>query len=349
MNRPFAFTLALAAAVALAAIAIPHVDIPALALVHGTAHSASPLDGLAESVGGFALAGLIVNRANLNDLFRGFQAAFNTGFRGITPYWSQIATLVPSTTKEEKYAWLGQFPKLREWIGDRHLKSLASHTYSILNKDFESTVEVPKNDIVDDTYGVYTPLMQEMGFSAAVHPDELVFGLLQAGFTTDAYDGQYFFDTDHPVGDGTVSNMQAGAGAPWFLMDTRRPLRPLIFQRRQDYMFQAMTSSEDEAVFMRKSFRYGVDARVNVGFGFWQQAFASKADLDDTNFNAALAAMMAFKSEEDRPLGIKPNLLVCGPTRRAAALDVVKAERRANGATNTNRDAVDVLVVEWLV
>lgn len=300
-----------------------------------------------------ALAGLIINKGTLSALFTGIQTAFNKGFRGITPLWMQVATLVPSTTKEEKYAWLGQFPRLREWIGDRQIKSIAAHDYSIKNKKFESSVAIPRDDIEDDSYGVFMPLFQEMGHAAATHPDELTFALLNAGFTTTCFDGQFFFDTDHPVGDQegaatSVSNMQAGAGAPWFLLDLSRPLKPIIFQKRRDYALKAMNQPEDEAVFMRDEYRYGIDARANVGFGFWQQAFGSKADLTQANFDLAMAAMMGFKSDEGRPLGVKPTHLVCGPSRRAEALTVVQNERLANGESNKNYKAVDVLVVPWL-
>lgn len=299
------------------------------------------------------LAGMIINRANLSALFTGIKTAFNTGFREAATYWEKIATLVPSTTSDEKYGWLGQFPRLREWIGDRYVKSIAAHDYSIKNKTFEATVGIPRENIEDDQFGVYAPLYQEMGHASKTHPDELIFALLAAGFTTTCFDGQFFFDTDHPVGDQegaavSVSNMQAGAGNPWFLIDASRPLKPLIFQKRKDYNIQAMTTEDDEKVFMSKEFRYGVDARCNVGFGFWQQAFGSKATLDKTNFDAAMAAGMAFKSDEGRPLGIKFTHLVCGPSNRAAANDVVLTERLANGASNPNFKAVEVMVVPWL-
>ena len=291
---------------------------------------------------------MILNQANLKSLFLAYKAAFNTGFREATTWWQQVATPVPSTTKEEKYGWLGQFPRLREWVGDRQVKNIAAHDYSIRNKKFESTVAVPRDDIEDDTYGIYTPLMQEMGHAAATHPDELVFGLLAAGFNTVCYDGQYFFDTDHPVGDGTVSNVQTGTGNPWFLLDTRRPLRPLILQRRRDYAFRAMTNMDDERVFMADEFRYGIDGRLNVGYGFWQQAFGSQAVLDATNYAAAREAMMAFKSDEGRPLGIVPNLLVCGPSNESEAKQILQAEREASGATNIYRNTAELLVVPWL-
>ncbi len=291
---------------------------------------------------------MIVNKTNLNIIYQAFKTAFNTGFRSQTPVWQRIATLVPSTTKEEKYGWLGQWPRLREWLGDRQIKNLELHDYSIKNKKYEATVSVGKDEVEDDSYGVYSPMMQEMGFAAATHPDELVFNLLSAGFSELCYDGQYFFDTDHPVDGASVSNMQAGGGNPWFLLDTRRALKPLIFQRRKDYDFKTMTDATDEAVFMRDEFRYGIDARVNVGFAFWQTAFGSKATLDQTNFDLAYAAMLAFKSDEGRPLGIMPNVLVCGPSQRSAANALLEAQFTGGGDSNTNYKAVELIVVPWL-
>lgn len=297
---------------------------------------------------GLGFAGLIVNKANLNIVFTAFKTAFTNAFKNADKQWDKIATLVPSTTKEEKYGWLGQFPRLREWVGDRHVKSLELHDYSIKNKSFESTIGVPKEDVEDDSFGLLTPLVADMGYSAQTHPDELLFALLAAGFTTNCYDGQYFFDTDHPVKGASVSNMQVGASAPWFLLDTSRPLKPLIFQKRKDYNFQAMISDDDEKVFMAKEFRFGIDARVNVGFAFWQMAFGSLAALDETNYNAAIAAMMSFKSDEDKPLGVRPTILVTGPSNRAAGQAIIEAQLKANGASNTNYKSVELMVVPWL-
>ncbi len=291
---------------------------------------------------------MIVNQANLGTLFQGYKASFNEGFNSVVPTWSKIATQVPSSTRSEKYGWLGQFPRLREWVGDRQIKSMVAHDYSITNKDFEATISVSRNDIEDDSYGVFTPLMREMGFAAVTHPEELVYGLLGAGFTSLCYDGQYFFDVDHAVGNGVVSNFGGGAGSPWFLLDTRRALKPLIFQKRREYDFKQMVRPEDEAVFMNNLFRYGIDARVNVGFGFWQCAYGSKQALDANAFQTAYQTMMGFQSDEGRPLGINPSLLVCGPSGRSAALSVVATQHNAAGASNINYQAVDVLVSPWL-
>lgn len=291
---------------------------------------------------------MIINRETLDGAFTAFSALFNQGLGSVSPVWQQIATLVPSNTATQSYNWIGQFPGLREWIGDREVKNLTAHQYAIQNKDFEATVGIDRNHFEDDQIGVFNPLFQAMGQAAATHPDELVFQLLTNGHTTLCYDKQYFFDTDHPVSNGTVSNNLGGAGTPWFLLDTSRTLKPLIFQRRRDYALVSMTKPDDEQVYTRREYRYGVDGRMNVGFGFWQMAVRSAQPLDETNYAAARAAMMSFKSDEGRPLGMRPTLLVVPPTLEAAGLKLLQAENNAAGATNVYRNSAQLLVSPWL-
>lgn len=296
---------------------------------------------------------MIINSAGLAALFTGFKTIFNNAFAGAPSVFERIAMVVNSTTEKETYAWLGKSTRFREWIGDRVIQNLATHDYAIKNKSFENTVGVDRDKIEDDTYGVFNPLFGQLGQDAKSHPDLLTFALLKLGFSTLCFDGQNFFDTDHPVigEDGSVqsvSNMQAGSGTPWYLLDATRILKPIIFQKRKPYNFVAMVKDDDQNVFMRKEYVYGADGRGNVGFGLWQLAFASKTDLDPTNFNAAFAAMQGLKGDSGQPLGIMPSLLVVPPTLRAKALEIVKAERDAYGATNINQGAVEVLVTPWL-
>ena len=291
---------------------------------------------------------MIINTSNLVAITTGYKAAYNEGFHGAEPAWQKIATEVPSTTRSNTYAWLGQAPGLREWLGDRHIKSITAHGYTITNKKFESTVGVQKDDIEDDQYGIYKPLMQEMGYAAAVHPDELIFGLVKDGFSTKCYDGQYFFDSDHPVGGTSVTNVQTGSNPAWFLLDTSRALKPLILQKRKPYTFTTIIDAKNDTVFNRDEYRYGVDGRSNAGFGFWQQAFGSQKELTRENFRTARAAMLALKSDEGRPLGIKPTLLLVGPSNGAAARDLILAERDSGGKTNTDRNLVEIVETGWL-
>lgn len=290
---------------------------------------------------------MIVNQQSLRGIFTGFKTIFNKAFEETKPLYDRVATVVPSVTGEENYKWLGTIPTMREWIGDRQIKSLTASDYTIKNKDFEVTVGVPRNDIEDDRIGLYTPAIQSLGQSAALHPDELVFVLLPGGFTNKCYDGQPFFSDAHKVGKKTFSNKGtaklspesyaaaraaimsvtdehgkplkivpdllvvgpaletearkilladqidgttnilkgtaeplvvpdlAGYDTMWFLLCTKKPIKPLIYQERQKAKFVSLTNETDENVFMRKEFLYGADSRGNSGYAFWQMAYGS--------------------------------------------------------------------------
>ncbi len=292
--------------------------------------------------------GLIINQASLSAIYKAFSTIFQGAFDGVKPMYERVAIVVPSTVRATTYAWLGAFPKMREWVGERQIKNLSAHEYTITNKDWESTVEVDRNDIMDDAVGVYNPIFAELGRTAAIHPDELVFSLLASGFAATCYDGQYFFDTDHPVGDGTVSNTGGGGGTAWFLLDTTKAIKPLVFQNRKEIEFVAKDNPTDEQVFMKKKYIYGIDRRDNAGFGLWQLAFGSKDTLNTANYAAAREAMLAFKDDETKPLGITPNLLVVPPSLEKEAREILLAERLASGATNVYKDTAELLVVPWL-
>lgn len=140
-------------------------------------------------------------------LTKGLLTNFYEGFDGATPQVDQIAMRVPSTARSETYAWLSALPRMRKMEGERIPEKLKAYSYTITNEEYEASLEVKRADIKDDQTGQYGPLARSLGESARLYPDEYVFGtLLPNGFTELCYDGQYFFDTDHPVGDGTTQS-----------------------------------------------------------------------------------------------------------------------------------------------
>ncbi|MEM5789421.1 MAG: Mu-like prophage major head subunit gpT family protein [Syntrophobacteraceae bacterium] len=291
---------------------------------------------------------MIINQANLAGIYKAFSTVFNEAFAGAPSQWPLLAMQVPSEGRSIDYKWLGDFPMLREWVGDRVIKDLSAFKYEIVNKDYEATIEVDRNDIQDDQIGVYTPMIQGLAMAARQHPDILVFQLLAAGFATLCFDNQYFFDTDHPVGETQVSNFGGGTGTAWYLLDLSRPIKPIILQVRKRPEFVSMDRADDENVFMRKKYRYGVDDRKNVGYGLWQLAYASKNALSAANYAAARAAMMSLKNESGVPLGITPTHLVVPPTLESAGRILLKNMNDAAGATNPWFGTAELVVVPWL-
>jgi phage major head subunit gpT-like protein len=149
---------------------------------------------------------MLINKAALVAVFTALKTTFNNAFTATPSTWQKIAMEVPSNSGQNDYTWLSKFPKMRRWIGAKVVKALEAYKYVVVNEDFEATVEVDRNHIEDDQLGIYQPQAQMAGYSAAQLPDELVYEVVSGGFTKRCYDGQYFYDTDHPVGAASVSN-----------------------------------------------------------------------------------------------------------------------------------------------
>ena len=283
-------------------------------------------------------------------------ARWNAGLKLSPDDWKKIAKLVKSNGKSNTYEWLSQFPAFREWVGSRLHKVFKETAYTVVNRKFEATVDVQRTDIEDDNIGQYGTLAESAGQSATDLQNDLVFQALSAGFASVCYDGQYFFDTDHPVypnedGSGvavSVSNMQAGAGAPWVLLCTKRAASPIYLQERMSAEFDSITSVQNGNVFDLDVYSFGGRWRGEAAYGFWQCAFGSKAALTADNFNAAYTAMMKFTGDGGRTLGIVPDTLVTGPDNMAAAEALLKAQQNAAGASNTNYNKVQLIVTPWM-
>ena len=183
-----------------------------------------------------------------------------------------------------------------------------------------------------------------------MHPDQLVFDLLRKGTTAPCFDGQPFFDTDHPleISEGnvvSVSNvdMSDPTGVPgWVLLDTSKVIKPFIFQQRKPYRFISIDDEEHPYVFENNTFVYGVEARVNAGYGLWQLAYASDKALDANSFAAARAAMMSLKAPSGRPLGILPDVMLVAPAFEDAARKLL------NLGTSHYKDAVELIVCPYM-
>lgn len=64
----------------------------------------------------------------------------------------------------------------------------------------------------------------------------------------------------------------------WFLLDTTKPVKPLIYQLRKKPEFVEQTDYNADNVFKRKKFLFGAEARANGGYGFWQMGYGSTGE-----------------------------------------------------------------------
>lgn len=278
-------------------------------------------------------------RALRVDLHREFRGAFDT----TQVIYPELATTIPSNSARNDYTWATNSPVMREWLGSRVVQNLGSFVYSVPNKDWEMTIGVRRNDIEDDNLAFYATDARAYGESARLHPDQLLFDLLKNGQAQPCFDGQYFFDTDHPVNGSdtaagvysnyftgrplTAANYEfvrsqtvalkgangrsmgltmdtlvvgpalyvqarriveiqvdaAGAGNPnagtarvlmipelegndWYMLTTRRAIKPFIFQTRRPLTFVTKNAITDEVVLIENEVRFYADARYNMAY-----------------------------------------------------------------------------------
>ena len=285
----------------------------------------------------------------------GANSAFTEGLNTTTPQWGKIATKVPSTGSSEFYGWLADLPGIAEWVGARMLKELASHGYAIPNKTFEASIKIKREDLEDDKIGKYSVLARSWGREIGLFPDKQAYGLLAAGFSTLCYDGQNFFDTDHPLDTtpaSTFSNVvgdpSTDTGAPWFLLDNSQILMPVIFQERRPFALEFIGATSEYAWF-NNCVAQGVDGRHGYGFGFPQTAIGSKAALTEANFEAGKQLLAGMKKSNGTPLGTMATTLVVGPSNEAAARKIIQREYLDNGESNIYYNNVEIVVNRYLV
>ncbi|MBR2365170.1 MAG: Mu-like prophage major head subunit gpT family protein [Lentisphaeria bacterium] len=146
-----------------------------------------------------------INRKSMDVLFQGFNTNFLQGMNTPPVSWQKFCGIIPSGTSSNVYPFLEQFGGMREWIGERVIKNLASKKLEVVNRDFEETVAVAGNDIEDDQYGIYSTLIAQMGSHAA----RLWHDLAVEALTGNPLwaDDIPFFSTERLYGENPVKNL----------------------------------------------------------------------------------------------------------------------------------------------
>jgi phage major head subunit gpT-like protein len=287
---------------------------------------------------------------------------FNQRLTTASSYFKRFAMEAQSMSRESVYPRMEDLPGFREWIGDRVVNGLSGKAYAILNKTYEKTLGVRREDFEDDQYGMYAPIIEEMGQDSGELPDRLSFNLLAAGENQACYDGANFFSGGHVTyGPGGA---QAGgiaynnlleptggdaAGPAWYLMATKRPLKPIVVQRRRPFVLTPRMNLADPSVFDRAEFLWGVDGRMNAGYGMWQLCVKCYGPLNAKYYSAARTLMASQFRSDGTPFGIKPDLLVhpvslTGDATTLLKVGVIGTNLNPNPWVNT----AEPLEVEWL-
>lgn len=144
---------------------------------------------------------LLTSRAVIGKLYKALSVDPGSGWVGA------ISNFFDSDQAEETYAWLGQTPAMREWLGGRNAKGLRENNFTIRNKHYEATLLATLSQLRRDKSGQLDIRIAELTRRSQTHWASLLSTLVVNGPATACYDGQFFFDTDHEEGDsGSQSN-----------------------------------------------------------------------------------------------------------------------------------------------
>ncbi len=155
-------------------------------------------------------------RLNSGDITKIVQPGMNTKFMegaaSYTPTWTRIADFVKSDQAIETYPWLGAIPEPSQFLDERKARKVSEYSMQVENLDYEQTIAIKRALLDDERYGQLNGMASKMGVKFTKWFDKSLFAKLPAGATALAYDGQYFFDTDHSEGNsGTQSNKGTSA------------------------------------------------------------------------------------------------------------------------------------------
>jgi phage major head subunit gpT-like protein len=147
----------------------------------------------------------------LNVFFYDLVAQYNKGYKAAPSYFEEFCITRPSKGRQSLYGWVDRVPKLRQWIGPREIQNLVAQEYTVANILFELTVGISRSNLEDDIFNFYGGTPSQVGKQSKTWPDDVITPLLQAGTTTNSFDGVPFFSANHPIDttsqvSGTQSN-----------------------------------------------------------------------------------------------------------------------------------------------
>ncbi len=149
---------------------------------------------------------------------------------------SRIGLLVPADAESQTHRWVGQTPKMREWLGGLLAKGLNDFGVTIVNRDFEASILVSAHDKRRDKTGGLLRRIGELASQANDHWNQLTIDVVLEG-SINSYDGVSYFNNTHTPGKASAfDNLLTSANLP--ALNVATPARPTR-EEASDIMVQA--------------------------------------------------------------------------------------------------------------
>ena len=125
------------------------------------------------------------------------QASFWTSYENSPDIMEGIFQRIESDSDQETYPGLAYAPRPREMEGSRTHRSVPATEFTIVNRKWESTVDIGYELWKYGRLGAVQSMLGSMGEKARAFPNRLTADLMNAGDTGTGHDGQVFYSALH--------------------------------------------------------------------------------------------------------------------------------------------------------
>jgi phage major head subunit gpT-like protein len=154
-----------------------------------------------------------ITASNLNIIFQQASMQYQAVLTQTPTWYQDIASIMPSSSRQVVYGWLDRLPIMRKWLGNRQINAATTHSRTVINDEYEDTVALYRPDVRDDQLGVFNNAVMMLAEATKKWPDQRLAQFLRDAAVTNGFDGVPVYSTSHPLLGGDVVGGAPGGTA----------------------------------------------------------------------------------------------------------------------------------------
>ena len=132
---------------------------------------------------------------------------YQAAFAAVAPWYQTLATQISIGTTSARFPFIPDQDVMRQWVGARVVRDVEAQVFNVIPAKFEKTVQIERDDYLDQQMAGFQMAMANMGTAAAKWPDQRVVAEIIANNV--CYDALSFYNLNHPL---DPAGVQANTG-----------------------------------------------------------------------------------------------------------------------------------------
>ncbi|OHD53948.1 MAG: hypothetical protein A2Y33_12315 [Spirochaetes bacterium GWF1_51_8] len=139
-----------------------------------------------------------IDIAEMNQIEKLVKDEFGGAFAQAPVSYQLFTSEIIDTESITPFEWIGALPRVREWIGARHIEDMRNYDYTIKKRDWELTIRIPYRKFWESSKTQLAMFVRQRVSQLGTqfrkdYPSEIVVQALENGDTNLAYDNVAFF------------------------------------------------------------------------------------------------------------------------------------------------------------